>query len=152
MKIVPAVRHTVFLHSGSFAADFCLAFELLFLDFFVSGAGDCYPLSFVPCNASDQDQLLTRVPSQPGVLRSVTNTNPRGGCLDVFGGPVPNRGQRVGLYTCDGGANQQWIVNGSTLVEVRLVSALRLFLCGLPSATIFISWFGSALTPLPSGV
>lgn len=37
-------------------------------------------------------------------------------CLDAYGGGTAN-GTRVQLYTCHGGANQQWRASGGTLVN-----------------------------------
>jgi hypothetical protein len=75
----------------------------------------CYPLSFVDCgdfSHLDPDLLLRTESTTGGELRAVNN----GGCIDGYGGA--GRGEKVGIYPCNGGDNQKWVVDLETSTVV----------------------------------
>jgi hypothetical protein len=61
----------------------------------------CVPLSVVTCRSTDQNQLF--IHKSDGSFVNSANS----GCIDLWDSGA---GPEVGVYQCDGGANQHWMI------------------------------------------
>jgi len=66
----------------------------------------CVPLGIKTCDQNDQNQLF--IHKADGSFTNSAN----GGCIDLWNSGT---GPDVGVYQCDGGANQHWTITGNDI-------------------------------------